>query len=107
MPQRVLAQDELRKLWRGLNDDSFSDIIRLLLLTGQRRNEIGMLQWSEVDLARKLIVLAPERTKNSRSHEVPLSAQALAILARQPRRNSSDFLFAERGFNNGIAVSRS
>jgi integrase len=47
-----------------------------------------------------MIVLAPERTKNSRPHEVPLSAQALAILERAPRRNSSDFLFAERGFSN-------
>jgi hypothetical protein len=34
----------------------------------------------------ELIVLAPARTKNSRSHEVPLSTQALAILARQPQR---------------------
>jgi integrase len=98
--ERVLTQGDLRKVWRALGEDSFSDIVRLLLLTGQRRNEIGMLRWAEVDLARKLIVLAPERTKNSRSHEVPLSSQALAILARQPRRNSSDFLFAERGFNN-------
>jgi integrase len=58
-----------------------------------------MLQWSEVDLARKMIVLAPARTKNGRQHELPLSAQALAILERQPPCNSSDFLFGERGFN--------
>ena len=80
--ERVLTHDELRALWRGLGDDCFSDIVRLLLLTGQRRNEIGKLQWSEVDLARKMIVFAPERTKNSRLHELPLSRQALAILAR-------------------------
>jgi integrase len=96
--ERVLTHDELRALWRGLGDDRFSDIVRLLLLTGQRRNEIGKLQWSEVDLARKMIVFAPERTKNSRLHEVPLSRQALAILARQPRRNITDFLFGKRGF---------
>ena len=70
------------------------------MLTGQRRNEISKLRWSEVDLTRRVIVLAPERTKNSRPHEVPLSAQALAILERVPRRNSSDYLFSERGFNN-------
>ena len=33
------------------------------------------------------------------THELPLSTQALTILARQPHRNSSDFLFGERGFN--------
>jgi integrase len=97
---RVLSQEELRKLWRSLGDDRFSEIIRLLLLTGCRRNEIGRLQRPEVDLARKMIVLAPDRTKNGRTFELPLSSQALAIIARQPRRNSSDFIFAERGFND-------
>jgi integrase len=94
--ERVLTHDELRKLWRSLGDGSFADIVRLLLLTGQRRNEIGGLQWSEVDLARKLIALAPDRTKNGRQHEVPLSAQALAIIEGLPRRNSTDYLFGKR-----------
>ena len=99
--ERVLAQDELRKLWHSLGDDRFGDVLRLLLLTGQRRNEIGKLQWSEIDLARKLIILAPARTKNSRQHEVALSHQALAIIQRQPRRNSSEFLFSDkRGFGD-------
>jgi integrase len=95
---RVLTQEELRKLWRNLGDGRFADIVRLLLLTGQRRTEIGRLTWPEVDIDRKMIVLAPERTKNSRSHEVPLSTQALAILARQPKRG--EFVFSKRGFNN-------
>jgi integrase len=94
---RVLTQEELRKLWHGLSDGPFSEIVRLLLLTGQRRNEIGRLQWSEIDLPRKLIVLAPDRTKNGRRHEVPLSTQALAVIERTPRRNSSGFLFSEKG----------
>jgi integrase len=98
--ERVLSPEEIKALWRALGDDRFSDIVRLLLLTGQRRNEISKLRWSEVDLTRRVIVLAPERTKNSRQHELPLSSQALAIIERQPRRNSSYFLFAERGFAN-------
>jgi integrase len=97
----VLTGDELRELWRGLGDDRFSEIVRLLLLTGQRRNEIGHLQWSEIDFARKLIVLPPERTKNGRQHEVPLTHQALAVVERQPRRNSPGFLFSDKqGFND-------
>jgi integrase len=98
--ERVLTKDELRQLWRSLGEDRFGDVVRLLLLTGQRRNEIGKLQWGEIDLTRKLLVLAPARTKNSRQHEVPLSSQAVAILERQPRRNSSDYLFGRRGFSD-------
>jgi integrase len=96
--ERVLTQEELRKLWHNLGDGRFDDIVRLLLLTGQRRNEIGKLQWAEVDLARKMIVFAPERTKNGRSHELPLSTQSLVILARQPQR--TEFVFSRRGFMN-------
>jgi integrase len=103
--ERVLTNAEVAKLWAGLGDDSFDDIVRLLLLTGQRRSEIGALQWSEVDLARKMIVLPPARTKNKRKHELPLSRQALAIIERQPRRNSSPFLFSDvKGFKNWDAA---
>jgi integrase len=98
--ERVLDRDEIRSLWRGLGNDPFDDIIRLLLLTGQRRTEIGNLSWSEVDLAKKQITLAADRVKNSREHTVPLSSQAVAILDRQPRRNSSGFVFDDRGFVN-------
>jgi len=93
---RVLTQEELRKLWRNLGEDKFSDIVRLLLLTGQRRGEISALAWSEVDLAKGMIILPPARTKNKRQHELPLSRQALAIIERQPRRNSSEFLFSDK-----------
>jgi len=96
--ERVLTREELVKLWHSLGQDRYSDIVRLLLLTGQRRGEIGKLAWSEIDFARGMIVLPAERVKNSREHELPLSRQGLAILERQPRRNSSDLVFG--GFNN-------
>ena len=40
-------------------------------------------------------MLPPAGTKNKRKHELPLSRQALAIIQRQPRRNSSPFLFSD------------
>jgi integrase len=98
--ERVLSTDELRQLWLCLGNDPFSDIVRLLLLLGQRRNEIGKLQWAEVDLARKMIILPASRVKNGREHTLPLPVQALAILERQPRRNSSEFVFGGRGIQN-------
>jgi integrase len=96
---RVLSEEELRALWRGLGDNRFSEILRLLLLTAARRTEIGNLTWDEIDLARKLIVLPPQRTKNGRGLSLPLSKQALAIVQRTPRRNTTPFLFSDaRGF---------
>jgi integrase len=99
--ERVLTDVELAQLWAALGEGRFADIVRLLLLTGQRRNEIGKLTWDEIDLSRRMIVLPPERTKNGRRHELPLSSQALAIIDRQPRRNASALLFSDsRGFND-------
>jgi integrase len=100
--ERTLKQSELAELWSALDAEpnpQFADIVRLLILTGQRREEIGSLRWSEINGDR--IVLPPERTKNSRQHEVPLSSQAQAILSRQPRRKGRDFIFGigEAGFS--------
>jgi integrase len=90
---RVLSEVELRQVWRSLGEDQFGDIVRLLILTGQRREEIGGLRWSEIDFDRDLIVFPTARTKNKRLHELPLSQQARAILERQPRREDRDLIF--------------
>jgi integrase len=82
---RLLTLEELRDIWAALRDDSYGDIVRLLVLTGTRREEIGGLKWSEVDLDQALIVLPPERTKNRRMYEIVLSPPALAILKARPQ----------------------
>jgi integrase len=66
-----------------LADDPFSDILRILILTAQRRTEIGSLRWDEIDLERGLIILPPARSKNNRQHELPISSQVRAILERR------------------------
>jgi len=80
---RVLTQDELRSIWLGLGEDRFSDIVRLLILTAQRREEIGGLRLSEIDFDRGLIVLPPARTKNKREHQLPIAKQVREILQRR------------------------
>ena len=109
---RVLTEAELAEVWTTLETGQFGDIMRLLILTGQRRDEIGDLRWSEVDFERGLIVLPPERTKNKRLHELPLSSAARAILERQPRRKKDnksprDLLFGrDRGSFSGWSVAK-
>jgi integrase len=67
--------------------------VRLLILTGQRRAEIGDLSWLEVNFDQRQIELPAARTKNGRPHIVPLSTLALVILKGTSRRDGRDLVF--------------
>jgi integrase len=88
---RVLSPDELRLIWNALPESDFGNILKLLTLTGCRAGEIASLRWDEV--RDDQIVLPPERVKNGRTHTVPLSDPARAILAAQSRRGNREFVF--------------
>ena len=100
---RVLDEAELRAVWLASDPSSdYGAIIRLLLLTGQRREEVGGMRWSELDFDRARWTLPPERTKNRRPHHIPLSKQALAILAARPRIEGRSAVFGRsdgKGFS--------
>jgi integrase len=86
--ERTLTQDELREVWLAADavGGDYARIVKLLILTGQRRDEIGRLAWTEIraDSDGIRIELPDRRTKNHRSHLVPLSAEALAVLPPKP-----------------------
>jgi len=90
---RVLKIDELKAIWHCLSGGDYGDIIKLLALTGARANEIAQLRWSEIDLARGLIVIPASRTKNRRAHFIPMSATVRAILEARPRDGERDLVF--------------
>jgi integrase len=74
---RVLTAAELKAIWDATGDGSdYSRIIRLLMLTGQRRNEWGWAEW--VEIVGDELRLPRHRVKNNLAHVVPLSALALA-----------------------------
>jgi integrase len=108
---RVLTDEEIRVIWRNCLDDDFGKIVRLLMLTACRRDEIGGLRWPEVDVANSKLALPKERTKSKRPHELTLPATAVAILESVRRRNSRETLFGggASGFNawsyNTMALS--
>lgn len=81
---RVLSDAELKAMWSACLDDHHGAIIKLLMLTGQRANEIAGLRWDELHDDNQ-IVLPGERTKNGRAHIVPLSDAAKAILCKLKR----------------------
>lgn len=84
--ERVLTEAELVAIWKSCQDDDYGNIVRLLILTGQRREELGSLAWSEVGFDKREIRLPGERTKNKRAHTVPLSDAAAALLLAIPQR---------------------
>jgi len=88
---RVLADEELRTLWAGLDahPGRAADAVRLRLLLGQRGDETIGMEWSEVDLSTGTWEMPGSRTKNGRPHAVPLAPTALALLKRR-RADSPD-----------------
>jgi len=95
--ERVLTDQELAIVWRACGNDDFGRIVKLLILTGCRREEIGALKWSEVDLNTGVMTIPGQRTKNHREHILPLPTIALDILRSTPKRESREWLFGGRG----------
>jgi len=91
----VLSDAELAEIWFACRGDDYGRIIRLLMLTGQRRDEVGAMAWPELDLERHTWWIGPARTKNGRPHMVPLGPGALAIVGSVQRRPGRDHLFGE------------
>jgi integrase len=83
---RVLDDAELKLLWQACDRvQLWGPFVKLLILTGQRRGEVSGMTWDELDLDNGLWSLPAARTKNRRSHEVPLSAAAIAVIREIPR----------------------
>jgi integrase len=96
---RVLNDDELASVLRAADQvgGPFGSLVKLLILTGARRNECAKMQWSELDLDRRLWTLDRERVKNDERHEVPLSKQAIAVIEATPRLKDSPYVLTTTG----------
>jgi len=113
--ERVLSDAELRAIWKAAAGE-YGAVLKLLILTGQRANEIGLLRWDEVH--DEQILLPGSRTKNGRPHIIPLSEAAKTILiplseaaktilAKSPRaRRTSVFGREDIGFRDWSNAKR-
>ncbi|WP_338243782.1 tyrosine-type recombinase/integrase [Aurantiacibacter hainanensis] len=98
--ERVLDDAELAQVWEAANEmqtHPYSGLVKMLILTGQRRGEIGGLRWKEVDLERAVIEVPKERTKSGRNNLIPLSASMVELLGETPRLG--DYVFSVSGEN--------
>lgn len=100
--ERTLNEAEVVEVWRAFEaeGDRFGDLFKLLLLTGQRRSEVGGMRDAElvnVDGDRPTWEIPGSRTKNGRPHAVPLSRQVVEIIKAIPRIGDSGLLFTTTG----------
>jgi integrase len=79
---RVLSDEELPKVWNAVAQEkpSVAARYRLALLLGQRPGEHRRMRWQDLDLETAWWTLPGEFTKNQRTHRVPLTQPAVAIL---------------------------
>jgi integrase len=85
---RVLDDGELARVVLAARQIAgpYGEIVELLALTGQRREEVAGLTWDELDLVQRVWTIPKARTKNAKAHVVYLSEQSLAVLKRAGQR---------------------
>lgn len=107
---RVLSDNEIRWFWKACDriGQPWGPMAKLLLLTGQRLNEVA--QTTDAEITGDLWHLSNDRTKNGRAHDVPLSDAARAVLSEVERiKGRAGYVFtttgesAVQGFHKGKA----
>lgn len=98
--KHYLNEQELILLWKSTFDLGwpFGEIYRLLILTGQRRCEVGHIVQSELNIPERRWLIAEGRTKNKREHLVPLVGTAIEIIKGLPKvASKKQLLFTTTG----------
>ena len=93
--ERFLNDAEIQKFWSATEalPPVYRDVYRLLLLSGARRQEIGGMEWKEVDLQNRIWTLPSARSKSRLTHMLPLGPKVWAIIEGQPK--VSTFVFGK------------
>jgi integrase len=97
--ERVLDLVEMMAVWRTCDQlrEPYGSAIKLLCLLGARRREISEMEWSELDLDQGIWELPASRSKNKRTHVLPLPALARAILRAMPHLHGARHVFTHDG----------
>jgi integrase len=105
---RVLSNAELTAVWKATDEPSaFAAIVRMLILTGQRREEVAGMAWGEVSGDWSTWTIPAARAKNGATHVVPLSVQARAVLSQTKPNESGSLVFpSHRGSFNGFGKAK-
>jgi integrase len=105
---RVLSDDELVAIWQAASATlpPFGNIVRLLILTGQRVAEVSGMGWAELSPDLSTWTIAASRAKNGVPHLVPLSRLAQEILRGLPRAGEIIMPGRAEGAFNGFSKAK-
>jgi integrase len=104
--ERSLSDAEMATVWLAAPENDYGRIVQLLMLTGCRRDEIGSLKWSEIDIGARIMTISSDRTKNHREHIVHLCDDSLAIIERIARTDREYVFGVGRGGFSGWSRSK-
>ncbi|GBF27482.1 tyrosine recombinase XerC [bacterium MnTg02] len=104
--QRVLTDKQIAKVWHGSEDLGFpfSPLLKLLILTGQRRNEVAAIEWDEID--DDVWTIPGQRTKNGKLHEVDLHPLAMKVIETVPHQERLLFTTTGRTPASGFSKAK-
>lgn len=96
---RILSDEELRAVWAATKVLKFpaQEFARLLILSGQRRDDVRLMRWDEIDLGARTWVIPAARYKSRRAQLVPLSEAMAELLERIPRGISDGYVLSIDG----------
>lgn len=94
--ERVLSMEELGRIWAAAGELGypFGPMVRLLILTGQRRSEVAELETGWIDGEQKAVEIPASRYKTKRAHVFPLSPPAWAVVESLPKWNGGQCVFS-------------
>jgi len=99
--ERFLQPDELPRFFTALQSlryETTRDLILMLLFTGARISNVREMRWDQID--EKLRIWRIPKTKNGDSQVVPLTMEAMSVLANRKRENNTEWVFANRWKNS-------
>jgi integrase len=100
--ERTLNSNEIIAVWGAIEAEPrhFEVMFKLMLLSGQRRSEVRLMAWQEIDLKAGWWTIPSERTKNKKTHRIPLTQEVRALLESMCTDTVGDCVFVGR-FGDG------
>jgi integrase len=90
--ERILNDNEIRRLWAACDESgSYGAMVKLLLLTAQRREKVATMRWDDI-VGDQWIIRSEEREKNN-AGTLKLPQLALEIIKAQPKIHGNPYVF--------------